>query len=104
MVDIREESPSFGKWFCAWLSNVTPTLLWVPPGFAHGFLALTLEAEVLYKVTEPRVKDDERVLAWNDPFLNIRWPLKRGEPFLSERDQKGMSWSEFLERSKNTQT
>ncbi len=99
VVDLRKYSLTFGKWFSVWLSAPSrvnpPALLWIPPGFAHGFLSLEEDTQVLYKVTHPRVAEDERVLAWNDPSLAIRWPLKQ-EPLLSERDQKGMSWVSFI--------
>jgi dTDP-4-dehydrorhamnose 3,5-epimerase len=63
-------------------------MLWVPPGFAHGFLVVSEEAEVLYKATDYYAPEHERTLLWNDPKVGVRWPLA-GEPVMNERDQRG---------------
>lgn len=85
-VDIRRGSPTFGKWFGTTLSAANHRQLWIPPGFAHGFLVLSDEADVAYKVTALYAPDDERSILWNDTELGIEWPLT-GEPILSARDR-----------------
>ena len=87
-VDVRRGSPRFGQWASQVLDAEHPTQLWVPPGFAHGYLVLSDEAEVCYKVTAHRVPADERVLRWDDPDLGVAWPLE-GPPLLSARDAAG---------------
>lgn len=84
-VDIRRSSPSFGEWLGVELSDDNHRQLWVPPGFAHGFVALTDPADVLYKVTEYFSPDHDRSIRWNDPGIGIEWPLDKG-PILSEKD------------------
>jgi dTDP-4-dehydrorhamnose 3,5-epimerase len=86
-VDIRRSSPTFGKWIGMELSAANRQMLWVPPGFAHGFLALEEDTEFQYKCSGYYSPEHERVIAWNDPDLAIQWPLPRGEsPTLSPRD------------------
>lgn len=88
-VDIRRSSASFGQWVGAHLSAENHQQLWVPPGFAHGFLTLSEHAEVLYKTTDYWSKDCERAIRWDDPDLAIAWPhedLAGAEPQLSEKD------------------
>jgi dTDP-4-dehydrorhamnose 3,5-epimerase len=86
-VDIRRSSPTFGKWIGIELSAVNRHMLWVPEGFAHGFLALEEGTEFQYKCTDYYAPEHERVIAWNDPDLAIQWPLRAGEsPTLSPRD------------------
>jgi dTDP-4-dehydrorhamnose 3,5-epimerase len=92
-VDIRSESPTFGKWVGCLLSHKNRHQLWIPPGFAHGFLTVTQEAEVLYKTTDVWSKEHERCLLWNDPDLDIRWPVFQ-EPILSAKDLAGLPFSE----------
>jgi len=75
VVDIRKGSPTFGKWTALELSAENRLQLWVPPGFAHGFQALTDETDVFYKVTDYWSPDCEQSIAWNDPALGIEWPL-----------------------------
>lgn len=87
-VDIRKSSPSFGQWFGDYLSAENKKLLWVPPGFAHGFYVTSSEAEVLYKTTDYYAPQWERTLVWNDPTINIDWPLL-GTPVLSGKDKQG---------------
>lgn len=84
-VDIRESSSSFGRWLGVELSEDNHKQLWVPPGFAHGFLALTDPADLLYKVTEYYSPDHDRSIRWDDPDIGIEWPLD-GEPTLSDKD------------------
>jgi len=87
-VDIRQSSPTFGQWVGYRLSAENKRQIWIPPGFAHGFLVLSEVAEVLYKATDYYAPHHERTLAWNDPDLAIAWPLS-GEPVLSPKDQAG---------------
>jgi len=89
VVDIRKDSPTFGQWLGEVLSADNKKQLWIPLGFAHGFLTLSETAEVLYKATDFYAPENERCLAWNDPDIGIEWPLQ-GEPFLSEKDQCGL--------------
>ena len=90
-VDIRHGSPTFGQWVGATLSAANHQQLWVPAGFAHGFLTLTAHAEVLYKTTDFWSRDCERAIRWDDPQLAITWPPlelagSSGAPLLSEKD------------------
>ncbi len=91
-VDIRESSPTFGQWVGELLSAENKKLLWIPAGFAHGFLATTDYAEVVYKTTDYWSAEHERCIAWNDPALAIEWPLE-GPPVLSGKDQQGATLS-----------
>lgn len=84
-VDIRRDSPTFGKWFGAILSEENKRQMWIPPGLAHGFLVLSESADFLYKTTEYYAPQHERAILWNDPDLAIAWPLP-GEPLLSVKD------------------
>jgi dTDP-4-dehydrorhamnose 3,5-epimerase len=86
-VDIRKSSPTFGCWVGAVLSAENKRQIWVPEGFAHGFITLSEGAEVLYKSTDYWAPEHERTIAWNDPDINIEWPTK-GEPTLSVKDQQ----------------
>ena len=90
VVDIREESPTFGQWHGEILSAVNKKQLWIPPGFAHGFLTLSETAEVHYKATEFYDPDCEKCIVWNDPTINIDWPLIN-PPILSKKDLKGLA-------------
>lgn len=92
-VDIRKSSPTFGQWVGAILSEDNKHQLWVPAGFAHGFLVLSDTAEFLYKTTDYYAPEHERCIAWNDPTLKIDWPLD-GEPTLSAKDSQGQSLTE----------
>lgn len=91
-VDIRKSSPTFGHWVGVHLSAENNKQLWVPVGFAHGFVVISDIAEVLYKTTDYWAPDHERSIAWNDPALNITWPIE-GEPKLSKKDQLGLPLS-----------
>ncbi|BAU65216.1 dTDP-4-dehydrorhamnose 3,5-epimerase [Stanieria sp. NIES-3757] len=84
-VDLRKSSPTFGEWVSCILSAENKKLLWVPPGFAHGFLVLSEIADFLYKTTDYYAPEYERAILWNDPTLNIDWPLQT-TPHLSAKD------------------
>jgi dTDP-4-dehydrorhamnose 3,5-epimerase len=88
-VDLRRASPTFGKWVGMVLSAENKRMAWIPPGFAHGFYVVSDSAEVLYKASDYYAPEHERSLLWNDPALNIEWPLS-GEPLLSDKDRKGL--------------
>jgi dTDP-4-dehydrorhamnose 3,5-epimerase len=88
-VDIRRHSPTFGQWVGYTLSADNFRQLWVPAGFAHGFLVLSEQAEVLYKATDYYAPEHERCILWNDPDLGIHWPLEGKDPILSAKDQQG---------------
>lgn len=89
-VDLRRSSPHFGKWVGVELSADNKRMLWVPPGFAHGFLTLTETADFQYKCTDYYAPEWERALMWNDPALGIDWPLEPGQtPSLSAKDVAG---------------
>lgn len=90
-VDMRKESPTFGQWVGEYLSEKNNRQLWVPEGFAHGFLVLSESAEFLYKTTNYYDPASERSLAWNDTQVNITWPLDMGTPLLSAKDQNASS-------------
>ena len=85
-VDIRKGSPMYGKWVSAELSEENKKTLWIPPGFAHGFLTLEDNTNVLYKSTNEYNKESERGILWNDPEINVRWPVN--DPILSDKDKK----------------
>ena len=93
-VDIRKSSATFGQWVGVELSADNHRQLWVPPGFAHGFLVLSESAEFLYKTTDYYAPQHERCIAWNDPQLAIAWPDIGMAPLLSAKDAKGMALSE----------
>jgi dTDP-4-dehydrorhamnose 3,5-epimerase len=84
-VDIRVSSPTFGKWFGITLSDENHTQMYIPPGFAHGFCVLSEEADFCYKCTDFYATSSEHGIAWNDPRLNINWPIKY--PILSNKDE-----------------
>lgn len=88
-VDIRRSSPTFGQSVGVMLTGDNFRQLWVPAGFAHGFLVVSDQAEFIYKTTDYYAPEHERCISWNDPDLNIDWPLE-GEPILSEKDQNGL--------------
>lgn len=88
-VDIRKSSPTFGQSFGLVLSAENKHMLWIPPGFAHGFVVLSETAEFLYKTTDYWAPEYERSILWNDPDLAIDWRLAGAEPILSAKDQAG---------------
>jgi len=89
-VDLRRSSPMFGKWEAVRLSGENKRMLWIPSGFAHGFLVTSDKAHVLYKATGYYAPESERTIAWNDPDLKIDWELE-GEPIISAKDQRGLA-------------
>ena len=94
-VDIRRSSSTFGQWVGMTLSEENHHMLWVPPGFAHGFLVLSESADFLYRCTDFWAPSHERAIAWNDPDLNIAWPLPGGaQPVLSAKDAVARSFRE----------
>jgi dTDP-4-dehydrorhamnose 3,5-epimerase len=88
VVDLRRSSPTFGKWLGVTLSAANRRMLWVPEGFAHGFVVTSESAEFLYKATDYYAPEHERSLLWNDPALGIAWPLQ-GAPLLKPNDASG---------------
>ena len=93
-VDIRRNSPTFGKWVGDYLSAENKKMLWVPAGCAHGFYVSGSYAEVLYKTTDYYSPQWERTIIWNDPTINIGWPLHNTLPILSPKDEAGKLFSE----------
>ncbi|MBD2039660.1 dTDP-4-dehydrorhamnose 3,5-epimerase [Microcoleus sp. FACHB-672] len=91
-VDIRKNSPTFSKWVGCRLSAENCRQLWIPPGFAHGFLAVSEVAEVLYKTTEYYAPQYDRCILWDDPDIGIDWPLNGASPILSAKDQAGKAF------------
>ena len=92
-LDLRRSSPTFGKWEAFALSGRNKLMLWIPPGFAHGFRVVSANAHVLYKTTDFYAPEHERTVAWNDPALGIDWQLD-GEPIISTKDQRGVTFQE----------
>jgi dTDP-4-dehydrorhamnose 3,5-epimerase len=94
-VDIRRSSPRFGQWVGVVLSDTNHHMLWVPPGFAHGYLALSEEIDFLYKCTDCYAPQHERAIRWDDPQLGVQWPLPAGvAPILSGKDAVAPLFSE----------
>jgi dTDP-4-dehydrorhamnose 3,5-epimerase len=93
LVDLRQKSPTFGKWEALPLSAENQRMLWIPPGFAHGFRVLSSNAHVLYKATDFYFPQHERTLLWNDQDLGIDWKGE-GEPILSSKDKTGLPFRE----------
>jgi len=89
-VDMRKNSPQFGKWTGCLLTAENAKQLWVPPGFAHGFFVLGESADFLYKTTDYWYPEHERCLLWNDPALAIDWPLGNTTPLLAAKDEAGL--------------
>jgi dTDP-4-dehydrorhamnose 3,5-epimerase len=94
-VDIRKGSPTFGRWVGALLSSENFRQLWIPPGFAHGFCALSDPVHVEYKCTVPYDRADEIAVAWNDPRIGIRWPVV--DPVLSAKDAAAPALQQILD-------
>lgn len=92
-VDIRRSSPTFGQYAAVELSAENKRMLWVPEGFAHGFVVLSDTAEFLYKTTDYWAPEFERSIAWSDPTIGIQWPIQ-GEPSLSAKDQQAKALAE----------
>jgi len=93
VVDLRKSSPTFGQWQAVTLSDDNKHMLWIPPGFAHGFRVVSEGAHLLYKTTDYYEPASERTLAWNDPEIHIDWQLT-GDPIVSRKDQHGCSFRE----------
>lgn len=92
-VDLRKSSSTFGKYVSAELSSSNGQQMWVPEGYAHGFLTMSDTAEVLYKTTNYYAPQHERCIAWDDPILNIRWPSHVEQPILSPKDAAGQEFA-----------
>ena len=92
-VDVRKSSPTFGKWVGVCLSAENKRMMWIPSGFAHGFLVVSEVAEFLYKTTDYYAPEYERGILWNDPELKIEWPISV-EPQLSGKDSGSLSFQE----------
>lgn len=94
-VDLRKDSPNFGEWIGATLSSENKKILWIPPGFAHGFLVLSEQAEFVYKCTTYYQPEHDRTLLWNDPEIGITWPeMSQQELLLSDKDKQGKQLNE----------
>lgn len=94
-VDVRKSSPTFGQWVGEVLSADNKRMMWVPPGFAHGFLVLSDTAEFLYKTTDFYAPEYEQVIVWNDPTIQIEWPLE-GQPAISSKDAAGRQLNDAI--------
>jgi dTDP-4-dehydrorhamnose 3,5-epimerase len=99
-LDIRTESKTLGQWFGIHLSAENKKQLWIPPGFAHGFLVVSDHAEFLYKTTDYWYPEFEQSVRWNDPDLNIDWPMlndnsEKFQPSLAKKDSAAKSWREI---------
>jgi dTDP-4-dehydrorhamnose 3,5-epimerase len=90
-VDLRRSSPTCGKWAGVTLSGGSHRMLWIPQGFAHGYLVLSEHAILLYKTTDYYAPEHERAIAWNDPELAIRWPFEAA-PIVSDKDRRGLAF------------
>jgi dTDP-4-dehydrorhamnose 3,5-epimerase len=88
-VDLRRGSPAFGKHIAVELTADNARMMWIPPGFGHGFLVLSEEAGFAYKVTDYYAAAGERTIAWNDPRLNIPWPIADADVIISDKDRQG---------------
>ncbi len=93
-VDLRKNSPTFGKWHGELLSEENNKLMWIPEGFAHGFLSLEDNTKFLYKCTNYYSPGNEQTILWNDPLINIDWKIS--EPIISEKDKKGATFTDFI--------
>lgn len=94
-VDIRAGSPTYGKWVAEVLSAENKKQLWIPAGFAHGFVVTSETAEVLYKTTDYWAPQFERCIRWDDPTLAIPWPLDGITPIVSDKDRQGMLFADY---------
>jgi dTDP-4-dehydrorhamnose 3,5-epimerase len=92
-VDLRRNSPTFGHWVGEYLSEENRRMMWVPEGFAHGFVVLSNHAEFLYKTTDYYAPEHERCIRWDDPTIGIEWPLA-DQPQLSAKDMQGMAFGD----------
>ena len=95
VVDLRRSSPTFGRWEGFMLSAENKRMLWVPPGFGHGYLVISESADFLYKTTDYWAPEHERCVLWNDSQIGVQWPLPHGlAPTLSAKDQQGVAFSQ----------
>ena len=92
-VDMRRSSPTYGRWIGVVLSAANKKQLWIPPGFAHGFVTLSDSAEFLYKTTDYWAPEHERTLLWNDPTVGVEWPID-SEPLLAAKDKAGRPFAD----------
>lgn len=90
-VDLRKSSPTFGQWVGVELTAANHRMLWVPEGFAHGFLTLEDDTDFLYKCTAPYAPSSEHTLAWDDPAVGIEWPVAGLDPIVSDKDARGLA-------------
>lgn len=98
-VDLRQRSKTFAQWVAVELDAISSNMLWIPAGFAHGFVALEHTTQLLYKTTAYYAPASERTLQWNDPDLAIQWPLAKAErPVISLKDQLGLSLKQAIEQ------
>jgi dTDP-4-dehydrorhamnose 3,5-epimerase len=95
-VDIRKSSPNYGKWFAYELNEINKTILWIPPGFAHGFLTLADNTIFHYECTNYYHKDSEGSIRWNDPTININWKIS--DPIISDKDKFASLFKDFVSR------
>jgi len=95
-VDVRKKSPTFGQWVGVYLSADNKHLFWVPAGFAHGFYVTSESAEFVYKCTDYYNPNSEHSILWNDPVLNIDWPIINGDIQLSEKDANGVLFNDAI--------
>jgi dTDP-4-dehydrorhamnose 3,5-epimerase len=94
-VDLRTHSPTLGQWFGVSLSAENQKMLWVPPGFAHGFYVTSESADFVYKCTDLYHPASEQTLAWDDPTVGVQWPVPAGEtPQISTKDSEGLNWGD----------
>ena len=91
-VDIRKKSPTFGKWCGVFLDSKKKNQLWIPEGFAHGYLVMSKTADIIYKCTQKYYPNNQKGIRWNDPLINIKWPTKK--PILSKKDFNALTLSE----------
>ncbi|MEC8436420.1 MAG: dTDP-4-dehydrorhamnose 3,5-epimerase [SAR324 cluster bacterium] len=91
VVDLRRSSPCFGQHTCTRLSSVNRHQLWIPPGFAHGFLVVSSTADLVYKCTNYYEPKDQKSIRWNDPEINIDWPLENRSPIISKNDESAVT-------------
>lgn len=94
VVDLRQSSATFGQWVGVELSAENNKQMWIPEGFAHGFLVLSDEAEFFYKTTDYWHAASEQCIVWNDPTLDIQWPQIGLDPILNSKDQRGLLWAQ----------
>jgi len=92
-VDLRRNSPTFGRWVGEYLSAKNKRMMWIPEGFAHGFLVTSDYAEFLYKTTDYYAPEHERCIRWDDPAIGIKWPIKDA-PRLSDKDRHGLAFED----------